>query len=95
MTKFERAKKQTLRKLEAIVLFDLDNEPFEWIYCGFCNEYEEIGTKGDICGGCPLRIIENCACYRTKWWRIWRRSKSEAQFLFALALYGWIESLHE
>lgn len=95
MTKFQRAKKQTLRKLEPFVMSDVWNQSSKTENCGFCPVYKYLSATA-WCKGCPITLAEGGrCCNETKWWGDWIESKGEAQFLFALALYGWIESLHE
>lgn len=79
MTKFDRAKKQTLKKWEAVLWSWVDRELCQKLACGFCQQYgyvakvdkqhKNIGSQE--CAGCPVFAIEgqeiNCGWTILKW----------------------------
>ena len=90
MTKFERAKKQTLKKWEAI-LWDRLAYHNESVGCGFCKEYMlpilRIDQRDHRCRDCPVYKIEGLSCL----FEILKYD--DGTFIFALAILIYVEMM--
>ena len=68
MTKFERARRQTVLRWRYIIT-DLSV-----CNCGFCDYYREYNRDRFFCKNCPMCKIEGCRCVRTDWYKQWEKS---------------------
>ncbi len=108
MTKFQRAKKQTIKKMDKILEMIVSGEVWEAgvvfndaQQCGFCEFYRDgFGHWVDryyLCKGCPLTGY--VPCYRKLWFRQthWNLIMGDTDEAIPriLAIKMWIESLEE
>ena len=107
MTKFQRAKKQTIEKMDRILWMlttevpDLSTAVMNFGLqgnCGFCKVYRGILLTNE-CKDCPIYKKANGACYRQ--WGYWatvnsfRSGNPDKAILRILAIKMWIEELEE
>ena len=75
VTKFERAKGQTIKKLEKVLAYILDGMYGEaksefYDLCAFCSQYEIVGDEevDHPCQECPVYKALGKSCIDTAWY---------------------------
>ena len=99
MTKFERAKRQTLKRWESIIEAHISGKKGIPLSCGFCTEYADSWV-GYICKNCPIYRIHRKPCYHTRWYgksidAYLDNLSSDTGLILALTIYGWVADLHD
>lgn len=61
MTKFERAKRQTIRRWETLLDRKHGTRQRKYLYCGFCIKYMNHDLE-NICQNCPIFLLEGKSC---------------------------------